>query len=132
MIRSFSSFLLSLIFVLSAANIPIHAASIRVVDGDTIVIDGEKIRIANIDTPETRRARCANERILGVIATNRVRDLLSGAEIGIVRGDPLDGRLQDRYGRTLAVISVNGKDLGEILIAEGLARRWPDGPKFWC
>jgi endonuclease YncB( thermonuclease family) len=39
---------------------------------------------------------------------------------------------QDRYDRTLATMWVDGVDVGETLIAEGLARRWPDGPEFWC
>ncbi|MCP8889067.1 thermonuclease family protein [Devosia sp. XJ19-45] len=38
----------------------------------------------------------------------------------------------DRYGRTLATIKIAGRDVGDILIDEGLARRWPDGPEFWC
>ena len=31
---------------------------------------------------------------------------------------------QDAYGRTLARVTVNGRDAGEYLIANGLARRW--------
>ena len=29
-------------------------------------------------------------------------------------------------------IEVGGRDLGEVLVAEGLARVWPDGDEFWC
>lgn len=39
--------------------IPLSAgSSVRVIDGDTIELNGEKVRIANIDTPDTGRAKC--------------------------------------------------------------------------
>lgn len=38
----------------------------------------------------------------------------------------------DRYGRVLANIYINGEDVGDILVREGLARYWPDGDEFWC
>jgi len=50
-----------------------------VVDGDTFRLDGERIRIADIDTPETHPPRCAEEARLGEAATQRLRALLSGA-----------------------------------------------------
>ena len=39
---------------------------------------------------------------------------------------------QDRYQRELADITVNGEDVGDILVREKLARYRPDGPEFWC
>jgi endonuclease YncB( thermonuclease family) len=39
----------------------------------------------------------------------------------------------DRYGRTLASVTVNGRDVGEILIGEGLARPYQGGRRgSWC
>lgn len=40
--------------------------------------------------------------------------------------------LDNTRKRTLATISIEGRDVGDILIEEGLARRWPDGDEFWC
>lgn len=34
--------------------------------------------------------------------------------------------------RRLALIRINGEDVGDILIREGPARRWPDELEFWC
>lgn len=34
--------------------------------------------------------------------------------------------------RTLATIRIGGPDVGDILIEERLARRWPDGKEWWC
>ncbi len=106
------------------------AASIRTIDGDTIEVDGETIRILNIDTPEIRHAQCDAERRLGEVAKNRVRQLLAGGTIGIRRGD--GSRMTDKYGRTLAVIDINGVDIGEQLISEGLARPWTGKRRSWC
>lgn len=38
----------------------------------------------------------------------------------------------DRYGRTLAALSVNGVDAGDMLVSEGLARTWSGRREAWC
>ncbi len=38
----------------------------------------------------------------------------------------------DRHGRVLASIHIDGEDVGDILVREGLARYSPDGDEFWC
>jgi len=101
-----------------------------VVDGDTVWIDGEKIRLADIDAPDPR-GRCDAESALARLSTARLAQLLQG-EFMVQRGDPVDGRLLDRHGRTLAVISINGKSVGVALIADGLARPWKGRKESWC
>lgn len=108
------------------------ALATAVIDGDTVDIAGERIRIANIDTPEIHHAQCDAERRLGEVAKSRVAELLSAGEIVVLRGDPGTGRMKDRHGRTLAVVSVDGHDIGEILIAERLARPWEGKRRSWC
>nr|WP_210310453.1 thermonuclease family protein [Devosia pacifica] len=39
---------------------------------------------------------------------------------------------QGSYGREIGTILIEGIDVGEILVAEGLARWWPDGEEWWC
>jgi endonuclease YncB( thermonuclease family) len=39
---------------------------------------------------------------------------------------------KDQYGRTLAVVTVGGRNLGDALVAEGLARTWSGRPERWC
>lgn len=110
-----------------------QAQSLRVIDGDTVDINGERIRLATIDAPETGgRARCAYERDLGDKATARLRELLTDANIFIARGDLADGRLIDRYGRTLAVVYADGQAVGAVLVQEGLARWWTGRRESWC
>ena len=99
-----------------------------VVDGDTFWLDGEKIRIADIDTPETHPPRCAHEAELGARATRRLQALLSAGPIRLAIAD----RDTDRYGRKLRVVLRGGESLGGVLVAEGLARPWEGRRRPWC
>jgi len=99
-----------------------------VVDGDTFWIDGTKVRIADIDAPETHPPRCAEEARLGTAATGRLQALLNAGPVTLERR----GRDTDRYGRRLRVVTRDGASLGEMLVAEGLARRWTGHRAPWC
>jgi len=107
------------------------ASRMRVIDGDTLEDMSEDVtyRVVNIDTPETGpRARCDAERALGNRATETVRALVNRAQHLELRAT---GRT-DRYGRTIAFVLIDGRDLGETLIAEGLARPWRGRREPWC
>lgn len=95
-----------------------------IVDGDTFWSGGEKVRIADIDAPEMD-GECAFERALAIKARDRLAILL-GSRFEMERQG------KDRFGRTLAIISVSGRSVGEALISEGLARRWAGRREAWC
>ncbi|MGJ8536793.1 MAG: thermonuclease family protein [Parasphingopyxis sp.] len=99
-----------------------------VVDGDTFWMEGEKIRILDIDTPELHPARCAEEERLGEAAKARLHELLNGGAVTLERA----GRDRDRYGRLLRRVEVNGQPVGAVLIGEGLARPYAGGRRSWC
>ncbi len=99
-----------------------------VVDGDTFYHERDKIRIANIDAPETHPPRCASEARLGKAATNRLHALLNAGEIRLSSID----RDTDPYGRKLRNVAVGGADVGETLVGEGLARPYAGGRQSWC
>lgn len=99
-----------------------------VVDGDTLWHEGTKIRIADIDTPEITRPGCSAERQLGERATQRLIVLLNSAPFRLER----QGRDQDRFGRKLRVVMRGARSLGDILVTEGLARRWTGRREAWC
>lgn len=99
-----------------------------VVDGDTFWIDGEKIRVADIDAPETHPSRCAAEARLGNAATERLQALLNAGPVTLAPAD----RDTDRYGRKLRVVMRGGQSLGEELVKEGLARPWVGHREPWC
>jgi endonuclease YncB( thermonuclease family) len=100
------------------------------VDGDTLWLQGENIRLKDFDTPEPQSAICGGERekALAHQASARLLELLNGNEWTIERF----GYDSTSSKRRLATIRINGRDVGDILIEERLARRWPDGDEFWC
>lgn len=99
-----------------------------VVDGDTIWYRGEKIRIADINTPEVSEPGCAREAQLGAAATQRLAELLNAGPFTL---EPID-REQDKYGRTLRIVTRGGESLGDRLVAEGLAEEWQGFRRDWC
>ena len=99
------------------------------VDGDTIWLDGVKIRVADIDTPEISSPRCDAEYALGIKARDRLVVLLNGGEFAL---EPIGNRDEDRYGRKLRVIVRRGRSLGDQLVSEGLARTWTGRREPWC
>ena len=106
--------------------IPSH---LTVVDGDTVTLRGQSIRLVGFDTPETYRAQCASERSLGDAATDRLRDLLARASSAELIYLPR----RDQYGRDLARLVVDGRDVADTMVSEGLARRYTGGQRRpWC
>ena len=87
------------------------------------------LALEDIDAPETYQHKCDSELALGNRATNRLLELINFGPFELVnRG----GRDEDRYGRKLRTIERGGRSLGEILVAEGLARRWDGARRSWC
>ena len=99
-----------------------------VVDGDTFWLQGEKVRIADINAPETHGAACPAERARGEAATRRLVVLLNSGAFAL---DPA-GRERDRYGRLLRVVTRAGRSLGAQLVEEGLAEPWRGRRGDWC
>lgn len=99
------------------------------VDGDTLWLDGAKIRVADIDTPETHPPRCAREAELGRRATERLQALLNAGPFSVEEAGDRD---TDRYGRQLRVLTRKGDSLGDQLVREGLARPWEGKRRPWC
>ena len=99
-----------------------------VVDGDTFWLAGEKVRIADINAPETHGAACASEAARGAAATRRLIALLNSGPFALEAGT----RDRDRYGRLLRTVTRHGRSLGEALVAEGLAERWQGRRGDWC
>ncbi len=99
-----------------------------VVDGDTFWYRGEKIRIADINTPEVSTPQCAFEAELGAQATDRLTELLNQGAFTLEAVD----RDRDRYGRLLRIVTRDGDSLGATLVAEGMAEQWQGYRRNWC
>ena len=100
-----------------------------VIDGDTVRYGGVTIRLEDIDAPETHSPRCSAEAALGRQATRRLLELINAGPFQVVHGG---ARNEDVYGRKLRVIAREGRSVGDVLIAEGLARRWDGARRSWC
>lgn len=105
-----------------------RAKCVRVIDGDSIIVmldlgfstfRRETIRLFGVDTPEVFGVKKSSEEYKkGERASNRVKELLpEGKELEIETVKDKKGK----FGRYLGKILIDGQDLGEILIAEGLA-----------
>lgn len=99
-------------------------------DGDSFILRDErggreKIRIEKIDAPEID-GRCAVERSAAIKAKSELARLLAGHRIRVVRSK-LDG-----YGRQLARVISDERDVGERMVEQDLARRWDSWRASWC
>ncbi|MEO1253033.1 MAG: thermonuclease family protein [Pseudomonadota bacterium] len=113
---------------------PATAAVERVVDGDTVRvrvgvwIDQElsvSVRVAGVDAPELFRSKCEDEKAKARLAKSFVEDFLEGGRA------TLTNIKRGKYaGRVVARIEADGRDLGDALIAAGLAVRETRGA--WC
>lgn len=93
-----------------------------VIDGDTIEIHRQRIRLSGIDAPESDQL-CRGDDSLqyrcGAKSSNELDRFIVGR---LVSCEPVD---VDRYKRVVAVCSIGGVDLGEWLVRQGLAFDWP-------
>jgi len=106
--------------LLAAAAAPVRAdvaGTAQVIDGDTIAIDGKRIRLHGIDAPETHQTCSAYGQAwaCGQMATDWLKSHLARREVACV------GHARDRYGRLLAVCHVGGDSLNERIVREGWA-----------
>ena len=91
----------------------------RVVDGDTIIVGGMKVRLEGIDAPETDQLCLDAEGkkwTCGISARDRLQQHIAGQSVSCTT----EG--QDRYGRMLAVCRLGAEDLNAWMVREGLAR----------
>jgi len=100
----------------------------RVVDGDTFdakvdlgfhMTAAIRFRLRGIDTPETWRPKTEAERKHGILAKNRVIDLIEGKEVTILT------EKSGKYGRWIATVLLQDrvKTLSELLVSEGFEKR---------
>jgi len=89
-----------------------------VIDGDTIEIHGNRVRLFGIDAPEAEQL-CRDEKRreyrCGQVAANALAEHVEGKTVTCVARDV------DQYGRTVAVCSSASLDIGDWLVRRGLA-----------
>ena len=111
-----------------AEELPGNATVTQVIDGDTIVVNlaatGQlvHVRIVGIDAPEMAR-NGKPEQPGAEAARKRLGELVGGKSVYLTY-DGFSNR-EDRYGRQLCYVSIDGIDVGLQLIKDGLARVMP-------
>ncbi len=99
------------------AGAEVISGQARVVDGDTLAVAGQHIRLDGIDAPETRQTCRRNGRrwACGKAATRAMRRLIGRNPVRCEVSD------RDRYGRAVATCFAAGRDLQQELVRQGLA-----------
>jgi micrococcal nuclease len=122
----------------------IEPRQVRVIDGDTIAVNGKTVHLVGFVAPETQDAQCKAERQLGDKAAKRMRDLILAGGLDfspIVCSCPAAtlSKWFCNLGRTCGTLRANGRDVGDVLIEDGLAVAYscgkagcPKMPKLWC
>ena len=95
----------------------VKSIEVKVIDGDTIHLNGEKIRFTGIDTPELKQTCNKDNKIIpcGIEARKLLIDKISDNNIKCKR----EGK--DQYKRTLAECFVNNLSLSSYLVRKGYA-----------
>ena len=104
-----------LIFILTINQV--KPQTIKIVDGDTIHLNGEKIRFTGIDTPELKQT-CLKDDVkdlCGVTAKQILIDKIGNNNVECIS----EGK--DQYKRTLAECFVNNESLSSYLVRSGYA-----------
>ena len=112
------------IFLISAVSLlfllifnQVSSQELKVIDGDTIHLNGEKIRFTGIDTPELKQT-CIKEGVIdecGVTAKKILIDKIANNNVECIS----EGK--DQYKRTLAECFVNNESLSSYLVRSGYA-----------
>lgn len=100
-----------------------------VIDGDTIRLGGEKIRLIGLDAPEIFSPGCTQERAIGLMAKQELLYALNNGPFQMTRYRDQD---QDVYGRKLRVVERDGRRLTDRLITKGLATPKSSDSTAWC
>ena len=113
----------------------INSSKIYVYDGDTIIVENQRMRLVGIDSPEISKPRCDREKTLGYAARDRLRQIVEHARTV----ELADGGKRDKYGRPLVTLYADGIDVRRPMMAEGHAivwrpgrRAWSDRLQHWC
>ena len=94
---------------------PPRATVVNVVDGDTFDLDdGTRVRMLMIDTPETTGGA---DECYGEEAKQFALQTLLGADVEL----SYDQECEDQYGRLLAYVSINGREINALMVERGYA-----------
>lgn len=93
-------------------------AEVRVIDGDTLDVGGVRIRLFGVDAPESGQ-RCNDEQgrpyNCAALAASALEEEIAGGKV------ICNAMETDQFGRTVAICTVRGQDIGEAIVRRGYA-----------
>lgn len=116
---------------------PVRAKVLRVIDGDSLLVEARiwlgqnietNVRLLGVDAPELR-ARCAEEKSLAMASKAFVETHIAGKDV-MLKSIQF-GKFANRV--LAQVLTPEGDDLGAVLVYAGLARCYAGGARQgWC
>ena len=111
-------FLVLLINTLAFSKVLNASSSLKIIDGDTIILNSEKIRFYGIDTPEIKQTCTDNHGhaySCGVRAKLELEKIIGSRKVSCVK------KTKDRYKRSISICYVDENDINSLMVKSGWA-----------
>ena len=111
-------FLVLLINTFSISTVVNAGSSLKIIDGDTIILNSEKIRFYGIDTPEIKQTctdKYGHTYLCGVKAKLELEKIIGSRKVACIK------KTKDRYKRSISICYVDGKDINSLMVKKGWA-----------
>ncbi len=111
-------FLVLIINTLSFSKVLNASSSLKIIDGDTIILNSEKIRFYGIDTPEIKQTCTDNyghEYLCGIKAKLELEKIIGSRKVSCIK------KTKDRYKRSISICYVDENDINSLMVKRGWA-----------
>ena len=111
-------FLVLIINTLAFSKVLNASSSLKIIDGDTIILNSEKIRFYGIDTPEIKQTCTDNyghAYSCGVRAKLELEKIIGSRKVSCVK------KTKDRYKRSISICYVDENDINSLMVKSGWA-----------
>ena len=111
-------FLVLIINTLAFSKVLNASSSLKIIDGDTIILNSEKIRFYGIDTPEIKQTCTDNyghTYSCGIRAKLELEKIIGSRKISCIK------KTKDRYKRSISICYVDKNDINSLMVKRGWA-----------
>ena len=111
-------FLVLIINTLAFSKVLNASSSLKIIDGDTIILNSEKIRLYGIDTPEIKQTCTDNyghTYLCGVKAKLELEKIIGSRKVSCIK------KTKDRYKRSISICYVDENDINSLMVRSGWA-----------
>ena len=111
-------FLVLLISTLTFSKVLNASSSLKIIDGDTIILNSIKIRFYGIDTPEIKQTctdKYGHTYLCGVKAKLELKKIIGSKKVSCIK------KTKDRYKRSISICYVDENDINSLMVKKGWA-----------